>query len=78
MKPVNRRSRQAASEASSVLGFDALRGEVRISSAPQRRQAKTVSSTSAEIGWRPLNTMRPAQTGQGIISEGRLDAGAAA
>jgi hypothetical protein len=34
-----------------------------------------VSSTSAEIGWRAVKTMRPAQTGQGIISEGRLDAG---
>jgi len=37
-----------------------------------------VSSISAEIGWRPVKAMRPAQTGQGIISEGRLDAGAAA
>jgi hypothetical protein len=36
------------------------------------------SSYSAEMGWRAVKFMRPAQTGQGIINEGRLDAVTAA
>ncbi|HEY6618758.1 MAG: hypothetical protein WBF24_18895 [Xanthobacteraceae bacterium] len=66
--------RYAASDVLSVSGLVDLRIPVRICSAPQRRQAYTVSSTSTEIGWRAVKTMRPAHTGQGIISEGRLDA----
>jgi hypothetical protein len=49
---------------------------VRMSSAPQLRQAYTVSSTSAVTGRRVWNTILPAHAGQGIISEGKLDRGA--
>jgi len=53
-----------------------LRIEVRTHSAPQLRQAYTVSSISAETE-RPRYVIRPAQTGHGIIREGKLEAGTA-
>jgi hypothetical protein len=43
---------QAASGVCAASGIVILRGEVRISSAPQRRQAKIVSSTSVVMGRR--------------------------